>query len=511
MRDNVTSLNNEIASKMGSLRASAAEQELWQKLETFPFDRRDAVQDFSARLAKENGWTRRYAERVRDEYRCFLFLAMVAGHPVTPSEEVDQAWHLHLVYTRSYWQELCGKVLGRPLHHEPTAGGSDEGAKFREQYARTLASYEEKFGEAAPADIWPGVEERFGPHEGRWVDVTRHWVLPRPRFLARFRPRRVAAVLSVATLGLLVAGCTDEINVLNWQGFAFLKLYAVSFVAALLASFILVSVMRGRAYRQMDPLTDPYDIAFLAGGGARVVDASLAALYARKQADISRGRKNEIFVRRQGSLHPAQHDMEHTVHHALPVMPNGLLKDVRKSLIPSIEAVRDRLSEMGLIYSPAGRRSLQWLAAMPFLLLIGLGLAKVGVGLGRDKPVVFLIIGLVFTLVVMLIRISSVRRRTPDGEAMWKKLKPQAKAYEKKSAPALAAESPVAMPMAVAFLGSAALAGTGYEPLRDALKRPDSSASGGCGSGCGTGSSGCGGGGCGGGGGGCGGCGGGGD
>ncbi|MEK6230809.1 MAG: hypothetical protein N2A42_03075 [Luteolibacter sp.] len=33
------------------------------------------------------------------EYKRFVALAMLAGHPVTPSEEVDQAWHLHLVYT----------------------------------------------------------------------------------------------------------------------------------------------------------------------------------------------------------------------------------------------------------------------------------------------------------------------------------------------------------------------------------------------------------------------------
>ena len=46
-----------------------------------------------------------------------MFLAVVAGHTVSPSVEVDQAWHLHLVYMQSYWREFCGEVLQQPVHH----------------------------------------------------------------------------------------------------------------------------------------------------------------------------------------------------------------------------------------------------------------------------------------------------------------------------------------------------------------------------------------------------------
>ncbi|MFN7895442.1 MAG: hypothetical protein ACK535_03795 [Cyanobacteriota bacterium] len=37
----------------------------------------------------------------------FLFLAVEAGHPVSPSRPVDLAWHQHLLDTRRYWQEFC--------------------------------------------------------------------------------------------------------------------------------------------------------------------------------------------------------------------------------------------------------------------------------------------------------------------------------------------------------------------------------------------------------------------
>ena len=77
--------------------------ELWQRLEQFQLDEAQVAFPFTARLARENGWSRALAQRVALEYKRFAFLCVAAGHPCTPSEQVDQAWHLHLIYTRSYW------------------------------------------------------------------------------------------------------------------------------------------------------------------------------------------------------------------------------------------------------------------------------------------------------------------------------------------------------------------------------------------------------------------------
>lgn len=121
----------------------------------------DAAFPFAHRLARENGWSPAFGERVLEEYRRFLFLAATAVTPMTPSDAVDQAWHLHLTYSRDYWERLCGQVLGRPLHHDPTAGGAAERHRFFDQYARTLKAYEDAFGTAPPADIWPGAAQRL--------------------------------------------------------------------------------------------------------------------------------------------------------------------------------------------------------------------------------------------------------------------------------------------------------------------------------------------------------------
>ena len=121
----------------------------------------DAALSFAARLARENGWTLAAAERVIGEYKRFCYLAVRAGHPVTPSDAVDQAWHLHLTNSRDYWERFCPQVLGTALHHGPTAGGAAEDALYYGQYAATLKSYARLFGEDAPADLWPAARRRF--------------------------------------------------------------------------------------------------------------------------------------------------------------------------------------------------------------------------------------------------------------------------------------------------------------------------------------------------------------
>ena len=175
---------------------------LLQSLEEFEIDRSGIALPFAKRLARENAWSVDYAERVVREYKRLVFLAMRAGHPVTPSEQVDQAWHLHLCYTRSYWDRMCGELLGRPLHHGPTEGGDEEGKKFENWYERTLESYRRLLGEEPPVDIWPPVKERFATAgQARWVDPAESWIVRKPK------PKRVLTMGSIGVLALATAGC----------------------------------------------------------------------------------------------------------------------------------------------------------------------------------------------------------------------------------------------------------------------------------------------------------------
>lgn len=187
---------------------------LWERLEAFEIGNAQAQLTFAKRLARENRWSLDYSNRVIREYKRFLYLMVEAGHHVTPSEAVDQAWHLHLAYTRSYWQELCRDLLGRELHHGPTEGGEAEGAKYADWYQRTLDSYEAQFGEAPPQDIWPPVSERFDSRL-QWVDLNRKFVLPKPG-------KTALTASGVLVLSTLLYGCSkDEAQLLFFLGAIF--------------------------------------------------------------------------------------------------------------------------------------------------------------------------------------------------------------------------------------------------------------------------------------------------
>ena len=172
---------------------------LWQRITAFDFHMNDPELTFAARLARDNAWSLAYTERGLEEYRRFLYLACVTDHPVTPSDAVDQAWHLHLVYSRSYWEDLCPNILQRNLHHEPTQGGTEEADKFKTWYENTLESYQQHFGETPPTDIWPASEERFNPlNLHQRINVNKHRSLPiKPYSVARFIIMAVPALLLI--------------------------------------------------------------------------------------------------------------------------------------------------------------------------------------------------------------------------------------------------------------------------------------------------------------------------
>lgn len=160
---------------------------LYQQIMEFDIDGGPADFSFSKRLARENGWTIAYTNRVIHEYKCFIFLIVNADHPVTPSDQVDQAWHLHLTYTHSYWDRLCHEIVGRPLHHTPTRGGSEEARKFDTWYSHTLKSYQRFFGILPPASIWPDAAIRFGDDLfSQKVNTRRHWIVRKPPWMVNF-------------------------------------------------------------------------------------------------------------------------------------------------------------------------------------------------------------------------------------------------------------------------------------------------------------------------------------
>ncbi len=172
-----------------------ASDPLWRRLRAMRIGPLDAALTFEKRLARENGWSDVQAAEVMEEYRRFLYLAAVVREPITPSVAVDQAWHLHLTYSRHYRDVLCDKILGRPFHHEPTHGGSGESARFWRQYERTLAAYSSVFGSEPPPAIWPDAQTRFAARLC-CVDRAEVWVVGKASLSLTGMALAIASTLS---------------------------------------------------------------------------------------------------------------------------------------------------------------------------------------------------------------------------------------------------------------------------------------------------------------------------
>ena len=137
--------------------------ELWIRIQNHIIGSEGVEYGFLNRLAFENRWTKEFSFEALEEYKKFIYLLCRCNHPVTPSVEVDQVWHLHLLYTRDYWDEFVPKLTKIP-HHGPTEGGPEEARKFLEYYENTLSSYQKFFDAVPPPEIWPRSTLRFQPN-----------------------------------------------------------------------------------------------------------------------------------------------------------------------------------------------------------------------------------------------------------------------------------------------------------------------------------------------------------
>lgn len=155
-----------------------AQADLYKQICDFKLDPDFAIFSFSDKLAWEYQWLGAYTYRVIQEYKKFVFLAMVADHIVSPPTAVDRVWHFHLLYTHSYWNEFCGKILKKPLHHFPSLGGKQEGLKYRRHYRQTLCIYQKYFG-TPPPDIWDEPKLRSEKVSYQWIDRDQYWIIPK--------------------------------------------------------------------------------------------------------------------------------------------------------------------------------------------------------------------------------------------------------------------------------------------------------------------------------------------
>jgi uncharacterized protein (TIGR04222 family) len=483
------------------------QNDLYQRIQAFSFDQPGTRLSFGQRLTRENGWTADYAQWAIAEYRKFAFLAVAAGHPVTPSDAVDQVWHLHLSYTRSYWQEFCPHVLQMPLHHEPTQGGAAEQTKYGDWYRRTLESYERFFGQVPPVEVWSKPDDRFGRDlQFLRVNTQQNWVIAKPM------PLGLKLQSVIFFLGLLLAGCqTTAFNPLNFRGSDFLWFYGLLSISVIMIANRIRSMLRlPDGDSAQIPFLDLYATAYLAKdteveAKTHVVDTAIASLVQKGIVTVD-GRR--LTVAEPAPVDQSLLPIEQDVMRAIGV--DARLGKIRSAVKQATDRVRERLIMLELLMSPQQDQKARRFSMLPILGLLVLGIAKIIVGLSRGKPVGFLVTMCIVLLIIGLCFGSVPTYRSRYGDRVIKSIRSRMSQKGSTLNDPLDPE----LPLIFAVMGMTVLPDAMFGDLKRSLK-PQSSGngggsygdSGGGDSGSGDSGGGCGGGGCGGGG--CGGCGGG--
>ena len=134
---------------------------LWLKLNLMNAQGMQAFAPLMKMMEQQMGGNSEMAQRVIEEYRKFLFLAMRAGHQVIPPGVINDVWMMHLQNAQNYWENL-----GQMIAEKPVAKGLDAKgfANAADAWTATLQSYEQIFGTKPPMDIWgkpPTAENPF--------------------------------------------------------------------------------------------------------------------------------------------------------------------------------------------------------------------------------------------------------------------------------------------------------------------------------------------------------------
>lgn len=474
---------------------------LWKKLNEYQIDDLESGLTFSERLARDNGWSRNYAKKVVEEYKRFIFLAMRSGHTVTPSDSVDQVWHQHLTYTKSYWDDLCKDVLNSELHHGPTKGGKHEKVKYRDLYIKTLASYEKFFDQLPPTDVWPSPEDRFGRDlQFRRINKLQNWVIPKPSWLLSFPNSRYTAATAVFILPAFAALW----NPLVWQGPAFLGLYVFLLLLSISALvFLRISNRHPNPPTNLQPSDlNPTEAAMLFGDSQRAVSCALVEL---QQKDAIKVHQNEVSPYLNIDRAKSDHRLGSILLTSVRKIGSQNLQEIRTAAKPALVEIQEKLETLGL-FTSRRFRSLQAIAACSVMgSIMSFGIVKIITGISRGKPVLFLVGLEILSAVILLCFILSIKKKTNSGLNFSLKMKREFQSDKGSKLKTGSSSHDNLLLWSTAIIGVTSLHSTDFAEIPVFTTQKTNSI---FGSGDFDGGSGCGGGGCGGGCGGCGGCGG---
>ena len=297
-----------------------------------------------------------------------------------------------------------------------------------------------------------------------------------------------------------------SLSIFDWKGPDFLTLYAVAFFVALVWSIrrrFQANEKFALDGASVTEVSDPYEMAFLAGGTPRCSQVAVVRLLQCGCVEWVRSkilRESRLVAVSQAKAE--FNEIERTVYSS--IAGNGAkgmpLASVPQLVATRVSGIESKLAKLGLRPTSSEEGSRGCFIALPMLLLVAVGLVKVAVGVSRDKPVLFLCIMIGVTLLATACVAAARKKLTPEGEKVL--------AHLRDGVSGCGSDQTSGTMCAVALLG---ISGIAYDETfagLDAAKKKeisqmgnaasssgsgDSGCSSGCSSGCGSGCGGCGG------------------
>lgn len=188
----------------------------------------------------------------------------------------------------------------------------------------------------------------------------------------------------------------------DMSGAPFLILYPVLLAVALVAGFVIPWQMRPDG--RLQSVTDPDQIAYLAGGKSRFVDSIVARLLSNGRLIMA---ANGRFMADRRAGTPSQAEAA-LLRLSQPFGWNAAQGALERQAISIAQTMRAN----GLLMSSDEVSRVRWAQTLPYVLLIGFGSIKLLIGEARERPVGYLTAMLIVTAVFAVIRWCVIDRRT---------------------------------------------------------------------------------------------------
>jgi uncharacterized protein (TIGR04222 family) len=285
----------------------------------------------------------------------------------------------------------------------------------------------------------------------------------------------------------------NALGFLDTPGPVFLGIFAIGGVVALIMTLIFKARASARLDQQvasqaLDEVS-PVELAWLRGGLIAALQAAVAGLFARGHVAIEARGRIVAKERSHGAV-AGERKLEPMEEAVLGVLSRKSKAVTLGELVPMLQSVGDaieaRLVVRGALSSPSDISAAKIKCRLPFIILFLVGLIKLFIGIGLDRPVGFLVLALIAC--GFAIRWAGPSRAMPSIEdhLEGRRIEHAALRPAMGQCPEMLTASEVML--GVGVFGVADFAGAiGQLELRPAKSSDTSVVGGGCGSSCGGG------------------------